>query len=452
MIRKAPSLSHLVFYGVFIAGCATLASAAVKETVLYSFQGGSDGDGPVGSIVIDKDGNIFGATTYTLSCITLFQCGAVYELSPPAEPGGAWTETTLHEFQGYDHGDAGAPGGGLIQDAEGNLYGTTSYGGSGPCLLLGDAVGCGAVYEMVRPTEPGGAWEEKVLYSFQGGQDGQFPIGDLVFDKQGNLYGATWFGGGKGDTCNSLYPYCGTIFMLSPVRTSANGPWTEKVLCSFQGEPNDGGQPYGGLVFDSAGNIYGATWVGGSGGNFCQNGCGTVYKLTRPQQKGGEWTETMLHSFSNYPKDGAGPNGNLVISSGALLGTTQAGGKYESGTVFALIPQEDGSWKETFLHVFTGGADGTFPTSLLTGPDHRLYGVVGGGPTHKGLIYRMSPPVLRGGTWVFDSLYIFVGPPDGYDPAALRFGNKKAIFGTTTIGGDKECAQGGCGTIFQLTP
>src|ERR1051326_3132746 len=172
-----------------ILGFAARASAQVQETVLYRFQGDSDGDGPVGSVVLDKAGNIFGATTYTLGCITSFQCGAVYELSPPQQPGDPWTETSLYDFQGNDSGDAGAPGGGLIQDADGNLYGSTSYGGGGPCILLGTPVGCGVVYELIRPVQPGGAWTEKILCRFQGGEDGQFPIGDLVFDERGNLYG-----------------------------------------------------------------------------------------------------------------------------------------------------------------------------------------------------------------------------------------------------------------------
>lgn len=264
-----------------VAGISPSAFAQAKESVLYSFQGGADGAGPVGSIVMDKAGNIFGATSYTNPCITSLQCGSVYELSPPQQPGDPWIETTLYDFQGFSHGDGGSPEGGLVQGADGNLYGTTAYGGHGPCLVLGSAVGCGTVYELVRPQKPGGAWKEKVLYSFQGNQDGQFPIGDLVFHKRGNLYGATWFGGGQGTTCDPLYPYCGTVFELTPPRTTGKNVWTETVLHSFAGvDAGDGGQPNGGLVFGADGALYGTAYLGGIDCTHDSGqGCGVLFRL-----------------------------------------------------------------------------------------------------------------------------------------------------------------------------
>src|SRR5208282_5438429 len=161
------------------------ASAEWKEKVLYSFQGGNDGSVPAGGVVFDSAGNLYGATTYTSSCPTTFDCGTVYELSPPRQKDGDWTENTLHVFEGHDKNDGGSPEGGIILDAAGNLYGTTAYGGSGPCTLFGTAVGCGAVYEMSPPATKGGSWTETILYNFRGGNDGQFPIGNLTFDGTG---------------------------------------------------------------------------------------------------------------------------------------------------------------------------------------------------------------------------------------------------------------------------
>ncbi|MBZ5573370.1 MAG: hypothetical protein LAO09_15990 [Acidobacteriia bacterium] len=451
-LAARPVFCTIVLFAA-IVGLVSTASAQASETVLYSFQGGSDGYVPVGSIAFDKAGNLYGATTYTSPCVTSFQCGSVYELSPPPQQGGAWTQTTLYTFQGHSKGDGGAPTGGLIQDAAGNLYGVTGYGGTGPCILLGTPTGCGAVYEMIRPAQPGGVWKEKVLYSFLGNQDGQFPFGDLVFDKQGNLYGATWFGGGKGDTCNSLYPYCGTIFQLSPPRTTHKGSaWTEKVLYSFQGlDAGDGGEPNGGLVFDESGNIYGTTSVGGSNVPLCNNGCGTAFELVR-SPKGGPWTEQLLYSFLNYPDDdGARPNGNPILINGTFYGTTLGGGEDEVGTVFSLTPppQNEGAWTETLIHVFTRGDDGASPSALIVGPDRKFYGSSGSGPSRYGLIYRMDPPKQKGDAWKFVTAYNFTGPPDGVYAVALKFGKNNTLYGTTSYGGTGSC-NGGCGTVFEI--
>ena len=137
--------------------------------------------------------------------------------------------------QGLRGWDGATPEGGLVIENAGKLYGVTGYGGTGPCLLLGGPVGCGTVYELSPPAQTGDPWTETVLYSFQGGNDGFIAFGDLAFDKVGNLYGATLFGGGKGTTCDSLYGgQCGTVFELSPPQVN-DGHWTEKVLHSFAG-------------------------------------------------------------------------------------------------------------------------------------------------------------------------------------------------------------------------
>ena len=434
-------------------GCAAVASAQVKESVIYSFQGGSDGATPVGSIVIDKAGNIYGATVYATPCSKSLQCGSVYQLSPPQRTGGMWTETTLYNFRGHDNGDGGSPEGGLIQDAAGNLYGTTGYGGTGPCILLGTPTGCGTVYELVRPKQPGGKWIERVLYSFQGNQDGQFPMGDLVFDKRGNLYGATWFGGGKGTSCNPLYPYCGTVFKLTPPRsTDRTGAWKEEVLHSFDGvETGDGGNPNGGLLVDTKSSaIYGTTVIGGY--NCPHNsgqGCGTVFRLSPSDHGDVPWTEEVLHEFGS-DGDGAGPNGNLAFdASDNLYGTTEGGGKSPSptGTVFRFAHQPDGRFEERIVHSFADGYDGGLPQAgVIFGADGNLYGnTASGGANGGGTLFRV---LVENG--VFQPLYQFQAPPDGSFPhSPVTFGPRGNLFGTTTYGGSGQaCGNTHCGTVF----
>jgi hypothetical protein len=175
------------------------ASASWNEQVLYSFQGIPDGSVPVGSVVFDEAGNLYGATTDggSSSCQSIVQCGTVYQLTPPVHKGDVWTETVLYIFKGNASNDGATPAGGLVIDSAGNLYGTTAYGGTGNCVLLGSKVGCGAVFELSPPMQKGGAWTETVLYSFPSSTQGYLPRGDLVFDSAGNLYGATEFGGGQ---------------------------------------------------------------------------------------------------------------------------------------------------------------------------------------------------------------------------------------------------------------
>src|SRR5579863_8216123 len=322
---------------VLILPLASTASAEWNEKVLYSFQGIPDGAVPAGGVVFDKQGNLYGATGDggASTCEGPGECGTVYQLKPPAQKGGAWTETVLYIFKGHAQNDGATPEGGLVIDQAGNLYGTTGYGGSGPCLLLGAAVGCGAVYELSPPAKQGDPWKEKVLYSFQGGKDGFVASGDLVFDRAGNLYVATLFGGGKGTTCDSLYGgQCGTVFKLSPPKTK-NGKWTEKVLHSFAGG-TDGAIPNGGLVFDSSGTIYGTTPAGGN--EECKGssglGCGTAFQLNPPKRAGGPRTERILHRFTGG-NDGAGPNGGLIFGANGLIYGSGGGGG--SGNGFGVV-------------------------------------------------------------------------------------------------------------------
>ncbi|HTZ95788.1 MAG TPA: choice-of-anchor tandem repeat GloVer-containing protein [Terriglobales bacterium] len=459
MLRKP-----YIFASLIALALAPAASAQWNEEVLYSFQGIPDGIGPIGRIVYDKQGNLYGATIDggAVNCYGPGQCGTVYKLSPPSKYGDPWTETVLHVFQGLQAGDGATPEGGLVMDAVGNLYGTTGYDGTGQCTLFGAVIGCGTVYEMSPPSQPGGAWTEAVIYSFQGGKDGYVPSGDLVFDQAGNLYGVTLWGGGRGTTCDGLYGgNCGTVFELSPPKQKG-GAWTEKVLYSFAGTGSwslvgDGGQPNGGLVFDDQGNLYGTTQFGGHTGGVCRGGpgCGIVFELVAPRQNGGQWTEKLLHAFQGQPNDGGGPFGDLVLADGALYGATNGGGTYENGTVFQLLPTNNGVWAENLLHIFTGGPGNYSFSPLVYGSDGTLYGASGGGDVgNGGAIYQLQPPAQQGGLWTYSVNYTFppLGSGNAYDPDILEVSGQGMIGSSLGGGTGQACGEGGCGTVFGIKP
>jgi hypothetical protein len=457
--------NRVMFLFVIVCVFASAATAEWKEQVLYSFQGGTDGAVPAGGVVFDQQGNFYGATGGggSSSCPSPGQCGTVFQLAPPAKKGGSWTEAVLYVFKGHDNNDGATPEGGLIIDQAGNLYGTTGYGGGGPCVLLGTPVGCGTVYELSPPAKRGDPWTETVLYSFQGAKDGYVPSGDLVFDSAGNLYGATLFGGGYGTTCNPLYQYCGSVFKLSAPKTKG-GKWTEKVLHGFKGvaagaQFGDGANPNGGLVLDNKGAIYGATYFGGNNqkgrceGGVGGTGCGIVFKLTPPSQKGGKWTETLLHRFDG--QDGSNSAAGVVFDgNGNLYGTTSGGPPNGFGLVFELKKPSAKvhSWTETLLHLFSDGNDGAYPMAgLILDSWGNLYGTALGGGTHRGVVFRLKPP-KRGTFWPLTVLYNLAGPPDGDHPTVgLVFGGVGNLYSTTGWGGTGHSCQGGCGTVYEVS-
>jgi hypothetical protein len=380
-------------------------------------------------------------------------CGAVYQLSPPAQTGGSWTETLIYEFQGKGANDGEMPSGGPIIDAAGNLYGVTAYGGTGNCVLLGVSAGCGTVYELSPPTQKGGAWTETILYSFPTAKQGYFPWGDLVFDKAGNLYGATSFGGTKGTTCDPYYGgQCGVVFELSPPKEKG-GAWTQKVLHNFAGG-TDGAEPSGGLVLDGMGAIYGTTWLGGN--QPCRYGignCGTLFGLLPPITKGGSWKKKTLHGFTGGT-DGNGPNGGLVFDArGSLYGTAGAGGTGQGmGLVFRLSRTKSG-WTETPLYSFQGGSDGSDPVGPVKfDTAGNIYGTASSGGTNfAGTLFRLKPPRRHESQWGFGLLYSFRKAPDGAYPAAgLIFDKAGNLYSTTQYGGTGQACQGGCGTVFNV--
>jgi uncharacterized repeat protein (TIGR03803 family) len=443
-------------------------SGGWTETVLHSFGNGTDGAEPVGGLILDGSGNLFGTTSEG----GIHTFGAVFELSP--RQGGGWTEAVLHSFN-VNGTDGAFPDAGLILDA-GNLYGTTGGGGTGSvgtifelsprqgggwteavlysfnfdgtdgatpvfANLVSDSAGNfygttveGGTYDSGTAFEltpnGGGGWTEKVLYNFGKNTDASIPYAGLIFDNVGNLYGTTVTGGIHG---------WGTVFELTPT----GGGWTEKVLHSFNFNGSDGAEPFGGLVFDAFGNLYGTTYVGGIHGN------GTVFELS-PNGSGG-WTEKVLHSFNFNGSDGAQPWAGLVIdAAGNLYGTTNEGGIYYiGGTVFELSPNGSGGWTEKILHSFNfNGVDGANPfDNLIFDAANNLYGTTQQGGIHgNGTVFQLTPH--QNGSWTERVLHSFNGTDgSGPDAGLVRFGSLSDLYGTTSYGGVN-----GAGTVFELTP
>jgi hypothetical protein len=442
---------------LLILAFTSMSSAQWNEQVLYSFQGGSDGNLPVGGVVFDAAGNLYGAT-YLGGTL---QCGNVYELSPPAKPSDPWTEAVIYTFRCKAANDGTYPLGGLIIDSAGNLYGTTAYGGAGNCILSGALMGCGMVYELSPPAQNGDAWTETILYSFPtDAKEGYVPWGDLVFDREGNLYGATQFGGGyEGTDCNGYYQYCGAVFELSPPKQQG-APWTEQVLYGFRGMNEttflgDGEYPNGGLVLDDLGNIYGTTFAGGAPCQFHENtGCGTAFELKRPKEKGAAWTETVLHRFTGYSSDGANPFAGLTLHEQALYGTTFTGGTGPGGGILFELSPGTGSdaWTETILYNFVESGYDPQCTPLFDA-DGNIFGTTTSAQSVHGTVFSLMRP-QEDPIWTHVQLYGFGGQPDAGNPSSsLVFDAAGNLYGTAPKGGAyTTCGGYGCGAVFEVSP
>ena len=365
----------------FILSIAVSAAWATDtQTILYSFQGihtnKADGASPQGGVIADSAGNLYGTTTYGGACTfnKTKGCGTVYELSPSSS---GWTETVLYRFSGG--ADGANPDGNLVFDANGNLYGAAGLAGNTTC-----SSGCGVIFELF-PNSSGG-WTQSVIYTFSGQPDGQGPGGGLIFDAAGNLYGITSQGGsGTGTGCAVG---CGTIYELSP---ASGGGWTESILYDFSSTAGGVG-PTGHLVFDAAGNLYGTT--GGGGSTTCDPGvgCGTVFRLANVS---GTWQYGSLYTFQG-PRGATPGNGVVIDGAGNLYGTTLSGGSASDGVVFELSPTAQGQWKETLLHVFTGDSNGFAPQSLTIDTSGNIYG------TSNAVAFKLSQS-SKGG-WIFQVL------------------------------------------------
>jgi uncharacterized repeat protein (TIGR03803 family) len=356
----------------------------------------------------------------------------------------AASEGVVYSFQGGS--DGAIPPAGLITNVtdrlfnrSGTLYGTTSQGGGTGCTNNPGqpGPGCGTVFAV---TPNGG---EGVLHSFQGGIDGALPSGNLI-NVGGSFYGTTNQGGGTGCGSNgNPGAGCGTVFKVAPLGV-------ESVLHSFQGG-TDGANPSAGLV-NVGGTFYGTTF--GGGGMGCGgSGCGTVFKVTP------NGIESVIYSFKGG-SDGALPLSDLINVGGTLYGTTQFGGGGMGcsggagcGTVFKVTPKG----VESVLYSFKGGSDGANPQGRLINVSGTLYGTTyGGGATGPGCASNGCGTVFKVTlTGVESVLHSFQGGSDGANPNAGLVNVGGTLYGTTTQGGDGTgvgCAEGGCGTVFKVTP
>jgi uncharacterized repeat protein (TIGR03803 family) len=385
--------------------------AAAGEKLLVNFNY-SYGNGPYSAVIADAAGNLYGTTTGG----GRHSFGTVFELTPTA--GGGWSGKLLHSFNA-DGVDGITPYTRLVFDSAGNLYGTTNNGGSN---------NVGTVFELTPTTS--GEWKETIVHSFENNQvDGTYPYGGLILDSSGNLYGTTAGGGVN---------FNGTVFELTP---GTSGKWTETVLHNFNF--SDGISPYGGLIFDAAGNLYGTAYAGGT------YGYGTVFELT-PQSSGG-WNQTVIYNFNGHNATGDAPYATLNFdSAGNLYGTTVFGGTYDSGMVFELTPHAGGEWTETIVHSFEpSNWDGGNPYGgLISDAAGNLYGTTNlGGRFNYGTVFKLTPNA--GGGWTEKLLHVFNNNgKDGYYPyCTLLLDSAGNLYGTTYQGGAHND-----GTVFEILP
>jgi uncharacterized repeat protein (TIGR03803 family) len=327
-------------------------------SVLYSFTSGADGAQPYGGVTLDAQGNLYGATVAGGGGLCEDGCGVIYKLT---HSGGSWSQSVLYSFTGGN--DGSGPGAGLTFDGNGNLYGMTPTGG---------AHGLGVIYQLTP--DPGGNWTHSVIHAFTGGRDGATgSAGRLLLDG-GNLYGVATVGGQHGK---------GTVFRLT---RTPHGNWKLRTLYAFKGQP-DAGLPYGALIRDSSGKLYGTTYYDGA------NGLGAVYQLT--PNPAGDWNETVLYSFKGGT-DGSYPISHLNLDgNGNLYGTTSEGGApgCSCGTIFKLTPVAGGGWEESVVYGFTGAPDGAYAyNGMVAAPAGTLYGAtVLGGADDDGVVFKFRP-------------------------------------------------------------
>jgi uncharacterized repeat protein (TIGR03803 family) len=400
--QSIPASAKRLIAFAFILALAMLASPRAQSqtfSVVHSFSGGTDGAAPLAGLIMDASGNLYGTTTSGGT----FGAGTVFEYSSTG------VETVLYNFTG--EADGGDPEGSLLLIGA-SLYGTTASGG---------ASGTGTVFEVT-------AGKETVLYSFKGGTDGAAPGASLARDSSGNLYSTTNLGGTDGN---------GTVFKLVRPAKGGSTVWTEQVLYNFGAGENDGTKPVSGVSLDTAGNLYGTTSAGGTYGN------GDVYQLTL---SGSVWTENILHQFELL-SDGGTPYAGIVVDrAGNLYGAaTNGGGGGDSGggTIFEMSPS-DGGWTFTVLYGLPGwGVSGSFRNLLVT--SNKIYATTHcDGAYSSGTVYELTRSPKGG--WTYTSLYVFTGGTDGlYSFSSLVLDKAGDLYGTTIYGGAQNS-----GVIFKI--
>ena len=353
--------ARLVITLVLIAFPVWTASAQTL-TVLHTFSGGTDGGSPESALTMDSGGHLYGTALKGADGY-----GTVYKMT---DEHGSWLFTNIYNFQGDSGNNDGAgPIAKVVIGPNGSLYGTTVAGGGDPngnCADYG-YFGCGTVYNLQPPQSVCKSvscpWHETQLLQMVNGPGGIYPFGAVAFDHAGDIYGTTNLGSGLG-----------TVYEL----THSSGGWAASTLVSFTG--SNGGEPYDTLVLDSSGNLYGTAVGGGA------NGYGVVFELS-PTESG--WTETILHSFTNT--DGNKPYGGLIFdSAGNLYGATSSGGSGNGGTVFELSPS-GGSWQFNVLYNLAGTYEFGPQDSLTMDSAANLYGTtLGGGANSLGTVFKLT--------------------------------------------------------------
>ncbi len=386
--------------------------------VLHSFTGGSDGANPTSGVTVSSSGILYG-TTSGGGTGGIGNHGVVFKLAPR---GSGWTLDPLYEFTGGADGDA--PYSGVAIGPNGDLYGTTYYGGN---------YDAGALFALRPPASVCKSatcyWSEATLWSFGSGNDGAYPpYGYVTFDQAGNIYGTTYRGGTDG---------YGIVFELSP---QSGGSWTESILYNFT-DGSDGGNPLAGVIFDSAGNLYGNDSDGGTES-------GVIYKLT---PAGPPWTEQTLANF--VPGTGTSPSGQLVMDqSGNLYGTGEANGPSGGGTVYKLSPS-GGGWTLSVVYAFgfyTYTQCAPFGGVTL-GANGNLFGACQiGGANGVGWVYEMPPNCDQ--TCTPTDLYDFTGGVSCYAHGPVSFDSSGNLYGTCYGGGNSGngCSADGCGTVWEI--
>jgi uncharacterized repeat protein (TIGR03803 family) len=405
------------------------------ETILYSFSDtGTSQYGPYSGLVFDPAGNLYGTTYYGGAA----NAGGVYMLSPVS--GGGWQQTVIYSFTGGADGSKPYYAG-VILDSAGNLYGTTYQGGkTANC----SGAGCGVVFKLAPIS--GGGWQESVLYTFTGGHDGAHPRAGLIFDAAGNLYG-TASEGGNFTNCASIG--CGVAFKLTP---TASGPWQETILHAFNGT-TDGSSPHAGLIFDSAGNLYGTNYWGGASPSCPGANCGTAFRLAASTTF--PWMLKVLHSFTNGVDGGNPPAGVVFDTAGNLYTPTFQGGHLSDcgglgcGTIIKLEPTSDGPWDGIVIRAFSGADGINLVAGLIFDAAGNLYGTAptGTGSHVDGIVFKFTPHPT--GPWSQTVLHAFSGVKgDGKTPeAGVIFDAAGNLYGTASVAGT-----GGGGVVFEVTP
>jgi hypothetical protein len=425
---------------LWISVCFSAAFAQTGSlTTIYSFNGNQDGAFPDSPLVLGENGELYGTTEYGgyrgPGCGEFFRCGTFYKLTPPVEPGGAWTETILIQYFGGPYG-VWHPYGPLVKTPNGVLYAT------------GESMDFGAVYALIPP-QPGSLyWGDEVIYNFTR----ETPVrglGEVTVGPDGVIY----------VNAGTDQSQLGTIVALQPP-SSPGGAWTP-IYFQPRDDGSGGTNPTtplaaGGLVYDAMNR----------GGAF---GFGAVVSLNPPSSNGGAWAESVLYSFQGTG-DGSYPSGLVNGGTELLYGTTYSGGlsgcSTESdnscGVIFQLSKTDGLNWAESLVYAFPFDGFDPGPGLPTVTSGGVLYGTFSGSNSCGtgapcGAIYQLTPPASAGAGWTESTVYNFTGGADGMSPSGpLTVGQDGALYGITYFGGSANCnlynSPAGCGTVFRFVP